>query len=161
MTKYFTVAGITLAMIPAGASAATANGSFQVNMTVQGACSVVSATSLDFGSHSTIASNVDSSSTIGVQCTNATPYSIGLSAGQGAGATVSSRLLTSGGQTIPYGIYRDAGHTQLWGATPAVDTQGGTGSGAVQSFTIYGRVAPVANPQAGAYTDTVSVTVTY
>lgn len=130
-------------------------------MTVQGACSVVSATDLSFGSQTTIASNIDTSSTIGVQCSNSTPYSIGLSAGGGTGATVATRLLTSGAQTIPYAIFRDSNRTQVWGVTAAVDTQGGTGSGAVQSYTVYGRVAPVANPVAGAYTDTVTITVTY
>ena len=149
----------TLSTAPAWA--ATATGSFQVSMTIEGSCSVASATTLDFGSHATVASNVDSSSTIGVQCTSATPYSIGLSAGQGSGATVSNRLLTSGGASIPYTIYRDSNHTQVWGVTNAVDTQGGTGNGGVQSFTVYGRVPPVASPPAGAYSDTIAVTVTY
>ena len=45
--------------------------------------------------------------------------------------------------------------------TPNTDTQGGTGSGAVQNYTVYGQVAPVSSPAAGAYTDTIAVTVTY
>lgn len=108
-----------------------------------------------------MATNLDATGTIGVQCTNSTPYAIGLSAGGGTGATVAARLMTSGAQTIPYGLYRDANRSQVWGVTNAVDTQGATGSGSVQSFTYYGRVAPIASPLAGAYTDTVSVTVTY
>jgi len=143
------------------ASAATASGSFQVTLTIQGACSVQSASDLAFGSQTSIPSNLDATSTIGVQCSNTTPYTIGLSAGVGAGATVAARLLTVGGSTIPYSIYRDSNHTQVWGVTAAVDTQGGTGNGAVQSYTAYGRAPPVASPAVGAYTDTVAVTVTY
>jgi spore coat protein U-like protein len=79
----------------------------------------------------------------------------------GTGATVASRLLTSGANTIPYTIYRDSNRTQLWGATANVDTQAGTGDGSVQTYTAYGRVAPVANPVVGAYADTVSIVVTY
>lgn len=152
---------VVAAAVPGAVSAATATGSFQVNMTVSGACSVVSASDLSFGAQTTIASNLDTSSTIAVQCTNSTPYTIGLSAGGGTGATVASRLLTAGQATIPYTIYRDSNRTQLWGSTTNVDTVGGTGSGASQSYTVYGRVAPVASPAAGSYSDTVAITVTY
>jgi spore coat protein U-like protein len=37
----------------------------------------------------------------------------------------------------------------------------GTGTGAVQNVTIYGRVAPQTTPTSGTYTDTVIVTINY
>jgi outer membrane usher protein len=36
-----------------------------------------------------------------------------------------------------------------------------TGNGASQPFTVYGRVPPQTTPTPGAYSDTVTVTVTY
>ena len=144
------------------AGAATASGSFQVTLTIQSTCSVQSVADLAFGSQTAVAANLDATTSIGVQCTNATPYTIALSAGGGTGATVSSRLMTNlGGATAAYSIYRDSSRSQVWGVTTSVDTQGGTGNGSVQSYTAYGRVPPIANPSAGAYTDAVSVTVTY
>src|ERR1700761_2507368 len=110
------------------ADAATATGSFQVSMTIQSTCSVQSISDLAFGSQTAITSNLDAATTIGVVCTNGTPYNIGLSAGTGSGASVASRLLTSGANTVPYSIYRDSNRTQVWGVTTNVDTQSGTGN---------------------------------
>jgi hypothetical protein len=42
-----------------------------------------------------------------VQCTNGTPYSIGLNAGAGSGATVAVRKMTHGSATIDYSLYRN------------------------------------------------------
>ena len=143
------------------ASAATATGSFQVSLTIQGACSVQSASNLSFGSTTTLPADVDVTSSIGVQCTTTTPYTIGVSAGGGTGATVATRLLTAGAATLPYTVYRDSGRTQVWGVTAGVDTVAGTGNGAVQSFTVYGRLPQAASPAVGSYTDSLSVIVTY
>jgi spore coat protein U-like protein len=143
------------------ANATTATGTFPVSLTITSSCSVQSAANLAFGSQVAITANLDAASSIGVVCTNATPYTLELSAGAGTGATVASRVLTSGSATIPYTIYQDSGRTQVWGVTPTVDAQSATGTGAVQTYTAYGRVAPVSAPVAGVYADTVAVTVAY
>jgi spore coat protein U-like protein len=154
--------GAALALAALGsASASTSTGSFPVTLTIQGVCSLQTASTLAFGAQTAIASNLDSTSSIAVLCTNATPYTVGLSAGSGSGATVATRILTNGAATLPYSIYQDAAHSQVWGFTTGVDTQSGTGTGSNQTFTAYGRVPPASNLTAGAYTDTVSVTVTY
>jgi len=61
-----------------------------------------------------------------------------------------------------YGLYKDIDRTQPWGdaSTPG-STVSGTGSGANQTLTVYGRVPPQTTPSAGVYADTVVVTVTY
>ena len=66
------------------------------------------------------------------------------------------------GETVTYGLYKDNARSQVWGdaATPG-STVAGTGSGAVQNLTVYGRVPAQTTPSAGLYTDTVVVTVTY
>lgn len=68
--------------------------------------------------------------------------------------------MTGGGATVNYALYRDAGFTQNWGNTTGTDTTAGTGSGAVQTVTVYGQV-PAQTTPAAAYADTVAVTITY
>jgi len=104
---------------------------------------------------------VDQTSTLQVTCTNTTPYNIGLDAGTGSGATVASRKLTSGGATVNYTLYSDTGRTTVWGTTIATDTVAGTGNGAAQSYTVYGRIPTQTTPAPGNYADTITVTVTY
>jgi spore coat protein U-like protein len=144
-----------------GAEASSASGSLPVSLTIQGACSLQSAANLGFGAQTSVGANLYATSVIGVTCTNSTPYTVGLSAGTGSGATVAARMMMNGSASIPYAIYQDAGHSQVWGVTSGVDTQAGTGTGLIQSFTAYGEVPPVSNPLAGSYSDTISVTVSY
>ncbi|EJL27757.1 putative secreted protein [Caulobacter sp. AP07] len=158
----FTLAALASLSIFSASNAATATSSFQVNLTIQGECKVQSASNVDFGLHGVIDSNIDTTNAIGVQCTNSTPYTVALSAGAGSGATVGSRKMTSAANdTVTYTLYRDAGRSQIWGVTQNVDTQAATGNGAVQTYTAYGRVAAQSTPAMGAYSDLVSVTITY
>lgn len=122
----------------------------------------ISATSLSFGSVGVLAAAVDAQTTLGAQCTNSTPYTIGLSAGNGSGATTASRAMTAAsGALVRYGLYRDAARSLVWGENPGVDTQGGAGSGATQNYTVYGRIPAQTTPAPGVFSDTIIVTVTY
>ncbi len=153
------VVAIFATATPAAAQQST---QFQVTLTVQAECRLTSASDMAFGNTGVIQTAITSTSTIGVQCTNTTPYNIGLNAGAGAGATVAARRLTSGaGATITYELFRDASRSQQWGNTVGTDTLAGTGTGVVQTLTVYGRVPAQGTPAAGNYTDTVQVTVTY
>ena len=147
--------------ISAIAFAGTATTTFTAQLAIAAACTINSASSLNFGTQGVLAANVDQTSTIGVTCTNTTPYTIGLDAGMGSGATVAARKLTSGGNTVSYTLYADAAHTTVWGNTPSSDTVAATGSGSAQSFTVYGRVPPQGAPAPGNYSDTITVTVMY
>jgi len=138
----------------------TANFSFTVTATVATSCSV-SATNLDFGSAGVLIANVDGTSTVTPQCTNGTPYNVGLNAGTGTGATVTNRKMTSGASMITYSLYTTSGRTTVWGNTVGTDTQSGTGTGSNQALTVYGRVPPQTTPAPAAYTDTIIVTATY
>jgi spore coat protein U-like protein len=141
--------------------AATVTTTFTVQITIQANCAINSASTLDFGTQGVLNANIDQTSTIQVSCTNTTPYNVGLSAGTGAGATVATRKMTSGGNTIDYSLYRDAARTQVWGTTIGTDTVSATGNGAAQTHTVYGRVPPQGTPAPATYTDTITVTVTY
>lgn len=144
------------------AIAATATGNLNVRITIQAECKVVTAADLDFGTRGVIDANIDQSTTITIQCTSGTPYTVGLNAGGGAGATVAVRKMTGpASATINYSIYRDAARTQVWGNTAGTDTVAGTGNGAQQNLTAYGRVPPQNTPAPGVYSDVVAITVTY
>lgn len=143
------------------AMAGSTSTTFQVTATVNAAC-LVSAQDLAFGSYSPGAGSAQAgSTTASVTCTNGTAYTVGLDAGTGASATVAARKMTSGSNTLQYALYRDASHTQVWGTSAGVDTKSGTGTGAAQSLTIYGLIPAGQNVQAGAYTDTITLTVNF
>jgi len=141
--------------------AATVTTTFTTQITIAAACIINSASNLNFGAAGVIAANIDQTSTIQVQCTNTTPYSISLDAGTGTGATVAARKMTNGANTVTYSLYQDAGRTNVWGNTIPTNTVPGTGNGASQSYTVYGRVPPQTTPAPALYTDTITVTVTY
>ncbi|TSE02763.1 spore coat U domain-containing protein [Mesorhizobium intechi] len=150
-----------LALFGGEARATTITTPMVVQMTITASCTISSASTLNFGSSGVIAANVDQTSTVQVQCTNTTPYNIGLDAGTGSGATVAARKMTNGAATITYSLYSDSGRTTVWGSTIGTNTVSATGSGAAQSFTVYGRVPAQSTPAPAVYTDTVTVTVTY
>jgi spore coat protein U-like protein len=144
------------------ASAATATGDLPVQVTIVAECAVQSAPLLNFGDTvGLLDSAVDGSSTLGIQCTNSTGYIVRLDAGDGTGATIANRLLTGGGATVGYSLYRDAARTLVWGETDGTNTVAGTGNGAVQTINVYGRIPVQTTPAPGLYTDTVTVTVSY
>lgn len=161
--RNFTTVGLAALLgLSSPALAATATGSFTVQITIQASCVFVSATTLTFTAVGVIAANDDASTTLSVQCTNTTPYNIGLSAGLGTGATVASRKMTgTGGALVNYTLYSDTNRTTVWGQTIGTDTVSASGSGAAQPYTVYGRVPVQTTPAPGAYTDTITVTVTY
>ena len=150
-------------LIPwAGAAyAASTTTTFAVQATITATCTINSASTLNFGTVGVLAGNTDQTSTIQVTCTNTTPYNIVLDVGTGSGATVAVRKLTSGGATVNYSLYTDAGRATLWGNTVGTDTQAGTGNGAAQNYTVYGRIPAQTTPAPGNYADTITVTVTY
>jgi spore coat protein U-like protein len=153
---------VAVGLASTGARAATATSNFTVQVTITASCTIVSTATLNFGgSVGVLTANVDVSTTLQVQCTNTTPYNIGLNAGIGTGATVASRLMTSGANTITYSLYKDSGHVTVWGNTVGIDTQAATGTGAAQTYTVYGRIPPQTTPAPATYSDTITVTVTY
>jgi len=151
-----------LALMGGVTYAATATSTFGVDVTIVAQCLINSASTLSFGgSQGVLSANVDNTSTIVVQCTNTTTYDIGLDAGTGSGATVTTRKLTGGGNTINYSLYTNIGRSTVWGNTVSTDTVAATGNGAAQSYTVYGRIPPQTTPAPATYSDTITITVTY
>ncbi len=143
------------------AHAQTSTATFTVTATVLPTCTVVGGVPLAFGVV-TPGSQRDGSVTVSATCTLGTPYTLALDAGTGSGATVASRRMTSGSDTLQYTLYQDAGRTTLWGdGTGGTSVRSSTGTGLTQSFTVYGRVPSNATAPVGSYTDTITVTATY
>ncbi len=133
---------------------------FNVQANVVGACTV-SASNLNFGTAGTLTSNVDTTNTISVSCSNLTPYSIGLDGGLSGSSDPTLRKMVNGPSDITYGIYQNSAHTIPWGNTTGTNTISGVGNGTTQNYTAYGRVAVQTTPEPGTYSDTIIVTMTY
>ena len=147
----------------AGASlAATVTTTFNVTANVVSVCSVT-ATSLGFGTYNaSLGAANDTTSTVSVTCSNGTTYTTALDAGLGSGAAVNNRLMTSGANTLGYGLYTTSARTTIWGdGNLSTATLPGTGNGSAQSITVFGRVPANQYVTAGSYTDTITATVTY
>lgn len=164
---YRTVSLLAVAVGMSAAHAGTATGSFQVTGTVVSSCNV-SGSQLNFGAAIDPLSAslpIDATSTLTVQCTNTTPYSVALDAGVNAGSATSfaSRAMKNGANSIGYQLYLTSGHTSVWGdGTSGSAHPTGTGTGGNQTLTIYGRVPTLGSTVVpGTYTDTVTVTITY
>lgn len=145
------------------AAAATRTTTFTVSLTLQNDCQI-SASPLNFGNSGVIAANIDQTTAIAVTCTNGAAYNVGLDSGSVGGSTISNRLLAATGTptpTVSYQLYRDSARTLIWGQTVGTDTVSGTGNGAVQAVTVYGRIPPQSTPAAGTYSSVVTATVTF
>jgi spore coat protein U-like protein len=154
-----------LILAPVAAKANTATATMAVTATVQTDCSVT-ANPLAFGNYSGAALNQNT--TISVTCTNTTPYNVGLSAGSGNNATVTSRSMTCGTAGgcattayLNYSLLSGSYTGTNWGNTSADNWVAGTGNGGAQSITIYGVVAAGQYVTPGSYADSITVTVNY
>lgn len=146
-----------------GTAGATGSFSFTARATVPAACTITTASNLSFPSPTNLlTTNIDQTSTISLTCTNGAAWQVGLGNGNNASGTQRRMRLGATASYVNYELYRNTTRTQRWGTTLNSDTVTGTGTGTSQSVTVYGRVpsqSPM--PAAGAYKDTILVTVTY
>ena len=150
-------------MAPAMASAASTNSTLTVEADVSANCTV-SAGSIDFGDVNPISgANDDASGTFSITCTNGTGWTATAGVGSGSGASYTARRMTFGTNTLNYNLYTSGTYVTVWGdVTGSTGTLTGTGTGAAQSTTVYGRIASgQASVPPGGYADSVSITVSY
>jgi spore coat protein U-like protein len=171
MLRHIRVAAFTILIVGVSAlpavHATTTTANLTVQLQVNGTCSVNAAT-LDFGTTGLLASPITASTSLSVTCSTSTPYSIGLDNGANFSTT---RRMKQGATAnfIGYGLFTDAGLTNPWttasSSTSCTATNScalGTGNGSAQSITVFGQVPALGTaPAPGAYTDTVTITVTY
>lgn len=153
---------VSVTMGAASASAATTTTTLNVNATVTNVCAVT-ANPLAFGSYDpTSATPLDGATTLQVNCTTGTVYTVALSVGGGTGATAAARKMRSGGNELLYAVYQDSNRSVVWGNTPGTDTPAAaTATTSAATINVYGQVAARQNVPAGTYSDALTVTVAY
>jgi spore coat protein U-like protein len=133
----------------------------------QAACTV-SASGLAFGVYNpTFTTPTDSSGTVTLSCGVASgtgAYTIAL--GTGSSGSYAGRRMSSGSSILPYQLYSDAAHSQIWGdGTGGSSVVTGTDNipqvGGTSAYQVYGRIVARQAVSPGAYTDVIVVTVTY
>lgn len=143
---------------------------YTANFVIPKTCTLVSSPTIDFGTIGSIAptaARIDTQGSVTVTCN--TPYTIYIGDGGNRVAPGSGdRRMARGTQRLPYQLYKDAARTQIWDATGGTATLNGSGgvsdvgTGINQTRPVYGSIpAGTVLPAAGAYSDTVIVTVTY
>jgi spore coat protein U-like protein len=163
MTSFFLIAG---AVVGGLAQAGTATTTFAVTANLQATCSTT-ATALAFPAYTPGGGAVAQTSTVSVKCTKNSAYTVALNGGNTTGGSVAQRLMNSGGNTLQYNLYTTATHATVWGDSSGTSvTQAGTGAGLATAnvLTVYGQVPDSTSNQLavpGAYSDTITVTVSY
>lgn len=132
---------------------------FSVSGSIYPACTV-DATALNFDMlGASIVSAVDQVASVHVNCPVTTSYTVTLGDGlwPGNGPFIGRAMKNvSANAFITYELFKDEARNQAWTGI------GGTGTGFTESIPVYGRIpAPQIGLVAGAYSDTIVVTVTY
>lgn len=143
------------------AVAAIASASLSVSATVQVSCRASAAAKV-FRTYTDAAANA--TSPVSVACSNSTPYHVSLSAGMASGAAGPIRELTgSGAALLGYALSSNPRGIVNRGQAVGADTASGSGSGSGsgQVFPAHGQISAGPYVAAGAYLDTMIVTVTY
>lgn len=141
---------------------------FNVDATVPGRCTIT-ATNLDFSPGgmpllSTSTGNLTSTSTIALECSRRTAWQVGLNDGANglAADRVSRQVCNAAGACIRYQLDRAPVHGGgRWGDTEGSDTVDGSSNGTAQTLIVHGAIADQPLTQAGLYSDTITVTLTY
>ncbi|MBR8657402.1 spore coat U domain-containing protein [Achromobacter sp. Marseille-Q0513] len=128
---------------------------------VQKNCTI-SATNLVFPAQGLLTAPVPGSSQISVQCTNNNAYSLALNGGTVGGNVLARKMKHStAADTVGYQLYQGSNYAVVWGDATGGSPLAGQGTGAAQSYTVYGLVPAQATPRPGSYSDTVTATITF
>ena len=144
-----------------------ATGSLGWSAGAQAACSA-SSQSVPFGSYNPFTlTATDASGNVNVSCTGiGILFSYNIKLSTGASGSFANRTLKLGGASLNYNLYTSVLRVSVWG-----DGSGGSFTitdgylisvGTVsRDYPVYGRLFAQQNVAAGAYTDTILVTVDY
>jgi len=144
----------------------TANNNLNVSVTVPPTVQLL-VSNMDFGVSSNPQAVLTATAGIQVNMVAGQIYNITLDAGLHFFAE--RRIDDGAGHFRSYHLYKDAGHSQLWGDSDYAGSYAAgtslatTGTGTWQSFTVHGSSpahTAAANPP-GTYADTVTVTIHY
>lgn len=150
ITLLVTLPALLVGVVPSDSSAQT------------GVSCSISASGVAFGSYDVLSpSPTDSTGTVTYQCTAGVFVRVEL--GPGSSSSFAARTLRSGGETMKYNLYLDAGHSTVWG-----DGSGGSNVYSTMlmvldpvSVMVYGRVPARQDAAAGVYNDSILATIVF
>ncbi len=152
----FSTALVGFCAVPT-AMAATATGGFQVFAQIQAQCEVDSSTTnMDFGVVDVTIGDT-ATSQLAYRCTTGT---------QPIASLDYDFMTSSGGGTLAYTLYQDAGLTTVWNTTTTQTLPAATGFASADTVDVHGEIttaqAQAAGVSVGAdYVDNVTVTLTF
>ena len=155
------LAAAVSSLVLCGAALADDTANLTVNATVNPSCKLTSAPTLGFGALTPLANN-DAQTNITWVCTNG--FNTVVKLGGGGSGNIGARAMGGAG-SLPYQLYTDAARTSVFGDGTTGNTVAvsGVGYSSPGNVTVYGRVlqANAAVASAGAYSDTVQITIVF
>ena len=146
------------------AASVVATGILLVGGDVEAAQCSISTTSVAFGTYNVfVPTPLDSLGAVVYRC-NGGAHTIQITINQGLGGTFSPRKLFKATEWLGYNLYRDPSRTTIWGNGTSGTSFYVTSSipnNRDVSVPVYGRVVSGQDVRAGAYADSVSVTVNF
>lgn len=135
---------------------------FQVSITVEGTCTALTASDINFGSASI--GEVDQTGSISVRCSTAHPYSLQLDGGN-SGDSHARRMERpdQGRGVVNYQLSAVSHGGPVWGDVQRSDLVYGTGAGlnTDRVHVVYGRATLTGQEQVGDYSDTITATLSF
>lgn len=130
----------------------------------QSGCQIQTLTGVAFGNYNPLLSTpATANGSVTVYCQGNRSFTITLSTGQSN--SYAMRYMASGTTTthLNYNLYTDSTYTTVWGdGTGSTGTISGSLQNSSATYPIYGEIpSPQATVVPGAYTDTITLTVTY
>jgi spore coat protein U-like protein len=124
----------------------------------QAANCTLTAQGVVFGTYDTLSNqNLDGAGSISVSCDSSDSFTLALSSGHG---TMLARQMQSGTASMTYNLYTDSLRSSIWGdGTGGTTLISATATSAI--YAVYGRIPPAQNIPAGAYSDSITVTLSF
>jgi spore coat protein U-like protein len=169
MKLRFLMLAAACALGAGGVFAATATTTFTVTAAVSANCTI-SATGISF-TYDPVSANATTAATatgtVTIACTKGSGPSIGLNAGNNAGAVAGvTRAMANGANRLGYELFQQAaapGNGAVWsdigGANPL--NAGVSPSKAARSFTVQAQIPAGQDVSVGSYSDTITATVNF
>lgn len=141
------------------AVATTASGTMAVSARVEQSCHL-DVQPLRFETLQSGAPTAEADSALAIACTPETSFTVTLDDGQHRAEGERRMAEAAGGSYLAYELYSDPARTRRWGASLAEAVSGQSAGGGAVMLPIYGRIE-AASATAGAYSDVVTVTVSF
>ena len=125
-------------------------------------CSI-SGTGVAFGAYDVFAAGADDTTGVITYRCNRNNRNITVDLSTGSSGTYATRVMKQGALTLSYNLYRNNARTTIWGNGSSGTSRYSATSVANTNVnvTIYGRIPARQDAAVGAYTDTITVTITF